>query len=123
MTVTPCRTRIITHVGFGTFPISQPHSEADLAPIKALDSADTMPRPKHRDSMRRREFITLGGSVAAMWPFAARAQQKVPTVAILGSASAATMGSWVAAFRQRLSELGWIEGRTVAVELRWAEAR
>src|SRR3981189_2259256 len=73
--------------------------------------------------MRRREFITLIGSVAAVWPFAARAQPKLPTVGILGSASAATMGSWVAAFGQRLRELGWIEGRTVAIELRWAEGR
>jgi putative ABC transport system substrate-binding protein len=72
--------------------------------------------------MRRREFLGLIGS-AAMWPFAARAQQKMPIVAILGSASAATMGSWVAAFGQRLRELGWIEGRTVAIELRWAEGR
>jgi putative ABC transport system substrate-binding protein len=73
--------------------------------------------------MRRREFITLIGSVAAVWPFAARAQPKLLTVGILGSASPATMGSWVAAFGQRLRELGWIEGRTVAIELRWAEGR
>jgi putative ABC transport system substrate-binding protein len=73
--------------------------------------------------MRRREFITLLGGVAAAWPLAARAQQpvKLPTIGVLGSGS--TQGQWVASFVQRLRELGWIEGRTVAVEVRWAEGR
>jgi putative ABC transport system substrate-binding protein len=73
--------------------------------------------------MRRREFITLlGGSVA--WPLAARAQQpaKLPTVGFLGS-NASAYSSWTAAFAQRLRELGWIEGRTIAVEYRWSEGR
>ena len=62
--------------------------------------------------MRRREFITcLGG--AAAWPFAARAQQraKPPTIGFLGSGTPSAQGLWVAAFLQRLHELGWIEGR------------
>jgi len=72
--------------------------------------------------MRRREFITLlGGAVA--WPLAARAQQKLPTIGFLGTSTPLAMSQWVAAFVQRLRELGWIEGRTVAVEYRWAEGR
>src|SRR6266511_4567072 len=75
--------------------------------------------------MKRREFITLLGGAAAAWPLAARAQQpgKLPTIGYLGSATPATQGQWVAAFVQRLRELGWIEGRTIALEYRWAEGR
>ena len=72
--------------------------------------------------MKRREFITLLGSTAA-WPLAARAQQpaKLPTIGFLGSSTPSAMSQWVAAFVQRLRELDWIEGRTVAIEYRWAE--
>jgi putative ABC transport system substrate-binding protein len=78
--------------------------------------------------MRRREFITLFGSTAAVsvaLPLTARAQQpgKLPTVGIFGTTSPAAWASWTAAFVQRLRELGWIEGRTVAIEYRWAEGR
>src|ERR1700680_3377933 len=72
----------------------------------------------------RRVFIaTIGG--AAAWPLAARAQQpaKLPTVGFLGTTTASAWGSWTAAFVQRLHELGWIEGRNLAIEYRWAEAR
>jgi putative ABC transport system substrate-binding protein len=74
--------------------------------------------------MRRREFITLVGGVAAL-PLAARAQQPggVPTIGYLGVGTAAGQGQWLAAFVQRLRELGWIEGRTVAIQYRWAESR
>jgi len=73
--------------------------------------------------IRRREFITLLGGAAA-WPIAARAQQppKIPTIGFLGS-DAAAWNSWTAAFVQRLRELGWIEGRTIAIEYRWSEGR
>ena len=72
--------------------------------------------------MRRREFISLLGGAAA-WPLAARAQQpgKLPTIGFLGSTTPSVAGQWVSAFVQRLRELGWIEGRTVAIEVRWAE--
>jgi putative ABC transport system substrate-binding protein len=75
--------------------------------------------------VRRREFITLLGGAAAAWPLAARAQQpgKLPTIGFLGTTTASAWGPWTAAFVQRLRELGWIEGRTVAIEYRWAEAR
>ena len=75
--------------------------------------------------MKRREFITLLGGAAAAWPLAARAQQptKLPTIGFLGTTTLSAMGQWVAAFVQRLRELGWIEGRNIAIEYRWAEAR
>jgi putative ABC transport system substrate-binding protein len=75
--------------------------------------------------MRRREFITLLGSAAA-WPLAARAQQqagKLPIIGFLNGANPSSQGHLVAAFVQRLHELGWIEGRNIAFEVRWAEGR
>jgi putative ABC transport system substrate-binding protein len=72
----------------------------------------------------RRELLAALGGAAAAWPFAARAQQaKMPTIAVLGTASAAAWGPWTAAFVLRLRELGWIDGRTVAIEYRWADGR
>ena len=73
--------------------------------------------------MKRREFITLLGGAVATWPLAARAQQpgKLPTLGFLGSSTPSTFGPWVAAFMERLRELGWAEGRTIAIEYRWAE--
>ena len=75
--------------------------------------------------MRRREFIAFLGSGAATWPFAARAQQtgKLPTIGFLGSSTPSGWSQWTAAFVQRLNELGWIEGRTVRIEMRWAHGR
>jgi putative ABC transport system substrate-binding protein len=74
--------------------------------------------------MRRRDFVTLLGCAAAA-PLPARAQQigKVPTVGFLGAASALAWSQWAAAFVQRLRELGWIEGRNLTMEYRWAEGR
>ena len=73
--------------------------------------------------MKRREFITLLSGAVATWPLAARAQQpgKLPTIGFLGSSTPSTFGPWVAAFMERLRELGWAEGRTIAIEYRWAE--
>ena len=74
--------------------------------------------------MKRREFITLLGSATA-WPLAAHAQapDKLPVIGFLGSNTPATQGPWTAAFFGRLRELGWVEGRTMSVEYRWAEGR
>jgi len=77
------------------------------------------------DQLHRRQLITLLGGAAAAWPLAARAQQpgKVPTIGFLGATTPAGQSQLTAAFVQRLRELGWIEGRTVAIEYRWAEGR
>ena len=72
--------------------------------------------------MRRRDFIkVIAGS--ATWPLAARAQQtsKLPIIGFLGANTASTQSQWTAGFVQRLRELGWIEGHTIAIEYRWAE--
>jgi putative ABC transport system substrate-binding protein len=75
--------------------------------------------------LRRRQFITLLGGAATMWPVAALAQQtgKVPTIGFLGANTASTQRTATDAFVQRLRELGWIENRTVAIEYRWGEGR
>jgi putative ABC transport system substrate-binding protein len=73
----------------------------------------------------RRGFLALLGGAAAAWPLAARAQQpgRLPTIGFLGSGTSENQGPWAAAFAQRLRELGWIEGRTITIEYRWAESR
>jgi ABC-type uncharacterized transport system substrate-binding protein len=73
--------------------------------------------------MKRRQFITLLGGAAA-WPLAVGAQQaaKLPTIGFLGG-DASGWTTWTAAFIKRLHELGWIEGRTIAIEYRWSEGR
>jgi putative tryptophan/tyrosine transport system substrate-binding protein len=75
--------------------------------------------------MRRRDFITAFAGGMAVWPLAGRAQQqaKLPTIGFLGAATPSGWNNWVAAFVHRLRELGWSEGRTVAIEYRWAEGR
>jgi putative ABC transport system substrate-binding protein len=75
--------------------------------------------------MRRRDFVTLLGGTAAAWPLAARAQQpaKLPTIGFLGANTASSQRASTDAFVHRLRELGWIEGRNVAIEYRWAEGR
>jgi len=75
--------------------------------------------------MKRREFITLLGGVAAACPFAARAQQtpRLPSIGCSRPMTASVENQRVAAFVQRLRELGWVEGRTVAIKVRWGERR
>ena len=75
------------------------------------------------DQLKRREFITLLGGAAVAWPLAARAQQPatLPTIGYLGASPPEVASQWTAAFVQRLRELGWIEGRTIAIEYRWAD--
>jgi putative ABC transport system substrate-binding protein len=75
--------------------------------------------------MRRRDFIAGVAGLGAAWPLAVRAQQpaKLLTIGFLGSSTAAAQSQWTAAFVQRLHELGWTEGRNIAIEYRWAEGR
>ena len=72
--------------------------------------------------MKRRDFITLLGGGAA-WPLAARAQQRVPVIGFLGTTSPSAWRQPIAAFERRLTELGWIEGRTITIDYRWTEGR
>jgi putative ABC transport system substrate-binding protein len=75
--------------------------------------------------MIRREFIMLVGGVVIACPLGARAQEstKLLTIGFLGANTASAQKDWTAAFVQRLSELGWNEGRTVAIQYRWVEGR
>jgi putative ABC transport system substrate-binding protein len=73
--------------------------------------------------VRRRDFLVLLGG--ATWPLVARAQQagKLPIIGLLTAGAPSTHGAWVNTFIQRLRELGWIDGRTIAIRYRWAEGR
>ena len=71
----------------------------------------------------RRELLAALGGAAVAWPLTAHAQQpaRVPTVGFLVAGTPSTHGQWLAAFVRRLGELGWVEGRNIAIEVRWAE--
>jgi putative ABC transport system substrate-binding protein len=75
--------------------------------------------------VRRRAFIALIGGAAVVGPARARAQQraKVATIGFLGPATPSVASNLVAAFVDRLSELGWVEGRNLTIEYRWAEGQ
>src|SRR5262245_50907720 len=75
----------------------------------------------NNNAMRRREFITLLSAAAAGVPFAARAQSPVPVIGILLQGRAGTEAS--PAFRQGLSQAGYVEGKNVALEYHWADAQ
>src|SRR5262245_34029521 len=77
-----------------------------------------------REALRRREFIALLGGAVAGWPLAARAQtQTMPVVAFFTAGSPASFNHLAVAFREGLGEIGFVEGRNIAIEYRWAEDR
>jgi putative tryptophan/tyrosine transport system substrate-binding protein len=70
--------------------------------------------------LKRREFITLMGGAATAWPLAARAQQRRRRIGVLvGTGNDSQGRSWIAAFRQKLQELGWIDDRDVQIDIVW----
>jgi putative ABC transport system substrate-binding protein len=71
----------------------------------------------------RREFVALLGGATAAWPHASRAQQATPVIGVLGSASAAAYSDRLTLIREGLAKTGFVEGRTVAIEYRWAGAQ
>src|SRR6476661_2180185 len=75
--------------------------------------------------MKRRDFLCVVGAAAASWPMPATAQQssKTLTIGFMGSATQSAWSTWTAAFVQRLGEHGWVEGRNISIEYRWAEGR
>jgi putative ABC transport system substrate-binding protein len=74
--------------------------------------------------MRRRDFIQLISGSAMMWPFAVRAQQQsVPVIGYLSARSAEADGPMLAAFRQGLADTGYVEGRDVRIEIRFADGQ
>ena len=73
------------------------------------------------DRLRRREFITLLGGAAATWPLAARAQRSTSVIGVLSGSSLVGLENRMANFRRGLAETGYVEGRNLTIEFRWAE--
>src|SRR5262249_3987531 len=107
------------------------HQSANCAAPAHRYPSDTARHRRRGDRMmlhpmHRRSFLALlGASYTAAWPLAARAQQggKLPTIGILGPTAPSIQAQDVTAFVQRLRERGWVENRTVAIEVRWADGR
>src|SRR5690242_14575617 len=73
--------------------------------------------------MRRRDFITILGGTVVSWPVKAQPSDKTPTIGYLGANSASAQRDWTAAFLEGLREHGWVDGRNIVIEYRWADGR
>src|SRR5215831_10687994 len=82
---------------------------------------DPLPEGHMASHIERRKFLATLGSAAAAWPLAARAQQPMPVIGYFSGRSPVSDGPMLSAFRQGFSETGFVEGRNVAIEFRWAE--
>src|ERR1700757_3490373 len=109
-----CTDRSAGTAGHESRPGEQPQDRQGARPRSSCDAARS--RRRGDRMIGRRDFITLLGGASA-WPVVARAQRaaKVPTIGFLGTTTASAWGPWAAAFVQRLRELGWIEGRHLAI--------
>src|SRR5262249_13602439 len=101
------------------------HQSQDRRRPWTYDPAATLHLRRRGDRIRRREFITLLSGAVVAWPLVAREQpvKTLPTIGFLGASTSLNWTHWTNAFMRRLGELGWIDGRTVTIEYRWAEGR
>src|SRR6516162_2740062 len=121
-----CAGRTRRHPGRAADQVRSRHQSHHRQGARA-DDPGIIPAARRRGNrmIGRREFITLVGGAAAAWPLPVRAQQagNLPTIGFLGAITAPAQRQWTDAFVQRLRELGWIEGRNIAIEYRWLEGR
>jgi hypothetical protein len=120
--------RIVDGCGLRQRVITQPRPTAVIPELNSLCDVQQLPLDVIGyllgvSPMRRREFVTLLGGAVAASSRAAQAgpRDRLPTIGFLGASTQSAWSNWVAAFVQRLRQLGWMEGRTIAIEYRWAD--